>query len=70
MTRKDYILLAQALHIAKPVEPINRAGYEPMTQQARVNQWNNDVHNIASKLKAENPRFQYDRFVDACEAGV
>ena len=53
MTRKDYILLAQAL---KQAEKVNANYY----------QWTTDVHAIMAALQKDNPRFNPDTFWQAC----
>ena len=64
MTRKDYVLIASALSSAKPSFELfttNTAAFE-----ADLNQWTKDVQIIAAQLKADNPRFDRDRFIKAC----
>ena len=50
MTRKDYELMAQAIKFASD----NGLGVEDLP------------HLLARKLKLDNPRFDYDKFVVAC----
>lgn len=59
MTRKDYVLLAHALHTVRP-----RDGWV-----VTESQWEKDIHAVACALRSENPRFDYDRFIAACETG-
>lgn len=61
MTRKDYVLLAEALKYAKP-------DYVPdsLTNLARREQWERDCTKIAAALRGENPRFDNERFAKAC----
>ena len=56
MTRKDYILLADALKDAKNCA-VTSKGSE---------QWTYCVVAIAQALKSDNPRFIEDRFYDRC----
>ena len=62
MTRKDYVLLAHALHASKP-RP-QESDYLSASLQ-----WGADVQSIARALQGENPRFDAERFVTACETG-
>ena len=55
MTRKDYELIAAALRKSHP------AG-DPAAHAV----WRRSVIDIADALAAENPRFDANRFVDAC----
>lgn len=57
MTRKDYVLLAQAFARAKP--SYYKTDFEK-------NQWANDVHAIATALQNDNAVFNYERFIAAC----
>jgi hypothetical protein len=57
MTRKDYVRLATALKAAKPAEHWDVCTHE---------QWHSDCHRIAQALGEDNPRFDYQRFYDAC----
>ncbi len=56
MTRKDYVKLAQALHVAKGPESSN--------------QWVTDVAAVAIVLANDNPRFSSAKFYDACLNGI
>ena len=56
MTRKDYEVVAEALAEARP---------DPLDVD-QVKQWQRDVVAIAAALIDENPRFNQDRFLDAC----
>jgi hypothetical protein len=54
MTRKDYVLIAEALQAAAyALNPPERAGALLV------------AHEIANRLKQENPRFDRDRFMRA-----
>ena len=55
MTRKDYILLADALRAA--IEALD----EPRRMGAKL-----AATEIAHRLEDENPRFDYERFLKAC----
>lgn len=55
MTRKDYVLLAAALHRTKPEVNCDLTA-----------QWEIDVRAIATALANTNPRFDRARFLEAC----
>lgn len=59
MTRKDYVRLAAGF---ASVEPF------PEAQQRHL-QWEIGIHEIARVLAADNPRFDRERFLEACEQG-
>ena len=64
MTRKDYVLLAQAIaslravYPQQPIESGRDAGFDHGTKQA--------AQYIAAALASENPRFDRERFLKAC----
>jgi len=64
MTRKDYVALAEALHGAKPV---------PMAYQSAEAweignvYWRECMIAISDVLAADNPRFDRERFIKACQ---
>jgi hypothetical protein len=53
MTRKDYQALAKALR-------------EELDEATDGFQWANCVHAVAAVLRADNPRFDKPKFMDAC----
>jgi hypothetical protein len=59
MTRRDYVLLADAIRTAR-----NKEGRDG---RPLLDQWAVDVvsAHLADTLKADNPRFDRDRFLDA-----
>jgi hypothetical protein len=59
MTRKDYVALAAAFNHAKPRAHGNDT-------EIHADQWHADIHAVAQALGADNPRFDYQRFYDAC----
>lgn len=65
MTRKDYVVLATALAKTRPLN-IQTA---PLDSPA-IKQWGEDVRFIAAALAQDNPRFDRQRFIDACHAPV
>jgi len=65
MTKKDYVLLAQALRNAKP------ATLHTVTTHAdrlAHTAWLAAACGVADALTADNARFDSDRFLRACEA--
>ena len=60
MTKKDFILIAKALHASKPL-PKNEAAWT---------QWCNTVSEFAYRLACGNPRFDFTKFHEACMEGV
>jgi len=67
MTRKDYIIIAEALFAARMDVPMNveighsRSAYRAIDMA---------VDMVAEQLAADNARFDRDRFVKACVTGV
>lgn len=59
MTKKDYILLAEAFRESKP--PLYAA-------DAVMSQWTLDVEYIVTCLGRDNPRFSPTKFWEACLA--
>jgi len=64
MTRKDYIVLAEALYSASPVT-VEYADHPSAVDG--VVQWERDVVAIARALEEDNPRMDYDKFFAACK---
>lgn len=61
MTRKDYILIAEALR-ATLIDPEFGVAL-PERERAAVGLV---AHQIAHRLRQDNPRFDRARFIDAC----
>jgi hypothetical protein len=59
MTRKDYALLAEALHHSKPIRMAD-------SLSTNIFQWEQDVRAIATALRTANIRFDRDKFLRAC----
>lgn len=59
MTRKNYIAFAKALAKVKPV---------PEQGILAHSLWVDTVYVIADVLDADNPRFDFNRFREACNA--
>jgi hypothetical protein len=55
MTRKHYLLIAQAMKEEKPDSNI-----------ACAVQWVNDLEALCRALRSDNPAFNADRFLAAC----
>ena len=55
MTRKDYAALARVVQAMHEVAPYNTLAYL--------------IGTLSEELKADNPRFDHDRFWDACLDG-
>lgn len=65
MTKKDFELLAAALHGAEPMAH----GYPSNPQaeyQAAYGAWRLACRHVAHALATTNPRFDRDRFLQAC----
>jgi hypothetical protein len=62
MTRKDYILIADAIRETLATDPEFGLVW-PDRERAAVGLV---AHRIAHQLRRDNPRFDMDRFIDAC----
>jgi hypothetical protein len=64
MTRKDFELIAQWLHDARPFS-------EPgdIEHPFEENQWERTLSTIANGLKQTNVRLNKEKFVEACRKG-
>jgi hypothetical protein len=60
MSRKDYILIAEALATVRP-EPLN------LVEKHKLEQWHRTVSAIGESLERDNPNFDADRFTAACK---
>lgn len=58
MTRKDYGLIALAVEAAMPDDPDAEPRWSDAVEQV--------AHNLASALAQDNPRFNRDKFLQAC----
>lgn len=72
MTRKDYILLADVLaQFSRDIAIDGDSEY--LTDRARaIRSGERDAlvtiaHRIADQLRQDNPRFDFKRFIDACQ---
>lgn len=69
MTRKDYVALASALAYTRPER--TDGSETPVSETAWIywmSQWETDVESIVMALKADNSRFDAERFWQACRA--
>jgi len=69
LTRKDFILLAVALHTdAAHLYRVERRDYSQMTEWERgaYDQWNTTVSSVADALRRTNPNFDRAKFLAAC----
>lgn len=62
MTRKDYVLIADALKCVRT----SAAGRDEGELEDRLAQWSEDCEAVADALANDNPRFDRDRFLKAC----
>ena len=67
MTRKDYVLLAEACERSKP---IGGPSEEKMDYQLAYDQWQRQTRRISESLKQDNPHFELRRFLKACGLSV
>jgi hypothetical protein len=68
MSKKDYILLAQAMKDSKPSKSglaETQIKYK-LVESASDKQWNNDVISLSDSLAQDNPRFNRAKFLQAC----
>ncbi len=67
MTKKDYIIIAEALRRSRPGSPVFALGaqYRPSTEQEQGRQIQHAMMctNIMEALAAENPRFSEEKFI-------
>ncbi len=61
MTKKDYIIIAEALRSAKPSKLSN-----PECYAHREKQWLEDCYVIAKNLKNKNANFDSQKFISFC----
>ena len=66
MTKKDYILIASALHDSMPYMQDGR----DITNGTEYSQWVCSVLSIGEALKAANPRFDYNTFSTHAKTGA
>ena len=57
MTKKDYIILADAFLCTRPMEHWDAN---------KLTQWQQDVAHVAHALMLNNPRFNASKFMQAC----
>ena len=59
MTKKDYIIIAEALKNAEPTETENDSG-------TAVSAWVKSIIKVCQALGRQNPRFDGQKFLTAC----
>ena len=62
MSKKDYQAIAAALYLEKP-DRQKPCGVD------RHNQWTRGVNAVMNALAEGHPRFDPERFIEACETG-
>ena len=60
MTRRDYLMITEAMRKARPPENV------PMLHR----QWERDCNTIAAELKQDNPAFDVLMFISGCKGIV
>ena len=68
MTRKDYVLIANALLANKPLDTDSYT--DGRSYHVALNQWKNDCRSIADKLQGDNDTFSRFTFLEACGFSV
>ena len=58
MTKKDYVLIAEALNECKPANHENPFMFA---------QWMGTCQHVATALLGDNQAFNHERFMDACK---
>lgn len=61
MTKKDYIMLAAVMKACRPDSAL------PDTDPS-WKKWDEIIDELIPKLRADNPRFDVTRFMEACNA--
>ena len=63
MTRKDYVLIAEAMKDSRPAANIDKGSLTGMNMWSV---WIETGRNIAAALQTDNPNFNRSRFLAAC----
>lgn len=71
MTRKDFTLIAQAIHASKPNNFVKHGYGDDMDdderrQDIQFSVWRATVNNIADALATTNKQFSRSKFLSAC----
>jgi len=66
MTRKDFAALAHALNHTRPAQP----NMQTLVSHAENRVWSSTVEAIKDVCAASNPRFDANRFHDACTVDI
>lgn len=62
MTKKDYLLIAQALHEVRPLR-------ESKNYEIEIETWTSCMGSLIKHLKKAYPDFSMENFLIACERG-
>ena len=65
MTKKDFEQIANHMKHTKPIEV---RGLEEVYKPAMA-QWERDIESLSHALSLLNPRFDCERFINACGGG-
>ncbi len=69
MTRKDYVLIASAIRAQVEFQNEAHAKVAPardVRAEVSLNQLDALARSLANRLRDDNPRFDINRFLDAC----
>ena len=66
MTRKDYVLIAEALRAVRPRAGDANATADVVQWMGRLDQWSDVALSVAEALARDNERFDRLRFLEAC----
>ena len=61
MTKKDYIIIANSIRRSGIIEDKNK-----VRQHARERMRSLIAHDLCGELKGDNPKFDADKFLEAC----
>jgi hypothetical protein len=64
MTKKDFALIAEALKLSRTL-PLEFYSNTLDYHQGKINQWKDMVVTLSNALQRTNPRFDYDKFIEA-----
>lgn len=68
VTKKDFEFIAASIKRSSPMSIFNESDRKLMGNDwfPRLDQWRMDINNLSYALKAINPRFDRDKFLEAC----
>lgn len=64
MTRKDYIKFARMMHNTMPDQ------YDCISSSIMTAQWKETMSAMCELFKEDNPKFNEQKFIDACVEGI